>query len=241
MKLQSLGSSSKGNCYVLTTDENSVLVIECGVPFMEVKKAIGFDIAKIQGVLLTHSHGDHNKYVSEYLKAGIKVYAHPDTIKETRVISHNWKPLSTESTMPLAGFQIMPFLLKHDVTCLGFLFRYKDGNTFPFITDTHYCPFVFPGMTNIIVECNYSLDIISKRSIPKVVHDRVLRSHMSLDTVIGFLKANDLRSVNNIVLIHLSDGNSHAENFKKEIEQLTGKTVHIADKGTQIEFNKHQF
>lgn len=43
-----------------------------------------------------------------------------------------------------------------------------------------------------------------------------------------FLKANDLRHVQEIWLLHLSDGNSDADRFKREIQELTGKPVYIA-------------
>jgi hypothetical protein len=44
--------------------------------------------------------------------------------------------------------------------------------------------------------------------------------------------------VNNIVIIHLSNTNSDADRFKKEISDLTGKTITIADAGMTIQFDK---
>jgi uncharacterized surface protein with fasciclin (FAS1) repeats len=64
---------------------------------------------------------------------------------------------------------------------------------------------------------------------------------MSLDTCKRTLKANDLSQVNNIVLIHLSDGNSDAARFKREVQEVTGKTVWIADAGMEIPFNRTPF
>ena len=243
MKLICLGSSSKGNCYILK-DDYSAIIIEAGVPFYEVSKALEFDLTRIKGLLLTHSHGDHNKYIKEYINAGIHVYAHADTLRESGIdkMTYRCHPIQDQIVFELGETQVLPFALKHDVTCMGFLFQTMDGNTFPFITDTHYVPFRFPGMTNIIIECNYSLEIMNMReNLPDSVARRVLRSHIELDTCKNFLMANDLRHVNNIVLIHLSDGNSNAEQFKIEIGQLTGKTVHIADKGMKINLSKYQF
>jgi hypothetical protein len=65
---------------------------------------------------------------------------------------------------------------------------------------------------------------------------------MSLATCKKTLLANDLSKVRNIVLIHLSDSNSDARRFKKEIEDITGKVVHIADTDYTIEnFSKTAF
>ena len=59
---------------------------------------------------------------------------------------------------------------------------------------------------------------------------RVMKSHMSIETAKEFLRVNDLSQVREIWLIHLSDGNSDAERFKREVAELTGKMVFVADK-----------
>ena len=49
MHLKCLGSSSAGNCYLLE-NETECLMIECGIPIKEVKKAMNFNIRKIVGL-----------------------------------------------------------------------------------------------------------------------------------------------------------------------------------------------
>jgi len=63
--------------------------------------------------------------------------------------------------------------------------------------------------------------------VPPALKKRILKSHFSLENVKEFLKANDLSRVQEIWLLHLSDGNSDAERFKREIQELTGKMVFI--------------
>ena len=63
--------------------------------------------------------------------------------------------------------------------------------------------------------------------MPPALKKRILKSHFSLENVKEFLKANDLSRVQEIWLLHLSDGNSDAERFKREIQELTGKMVFI--------------
>lgn len=48
MRLIVLGSNSLGNCYILE-NKKEALIIEAGVPFQEVKKAMNYDIGKIVG------------------------------------------------------------------------------------------------------------------------------------------------------------------------------------------------
>lgn len=49
-----------------------------------------------------------------------------------------------------------------------------------------------------------------------------------LENVKKFLLANDLSKVEAIFLLHLSDNNSNAERFKREVQELTGRMVFIA-------------
>ena len=65
IKLKVLGSGSSGNCYILE-NENEALIIEAGLPFMEVKKALNFNVMKIVGMISSHEHGDHYKYFEQY-------------------------------------------------------------------------------------------------------------------------------------------------------------------------------
>ena len=51
---------------------------------------------------------------------------------------------------------------------------------------------------------------------------------MSLENFITFLRANDMSTVRQIYLLHLSDGNSDAEAFQRQVQQETGAEVYIA-------------
>jgi len=83
-----------------------------------------------------------------------------------------------------------------------------------------------------MVECNFAEDILRQNVIdglvPNDLKNRLLRSHMSLETCKDFLRLTDLSRVREIHLIHMSEGNSDALRFKKEIQALTGKPTYIA-------------
>lgn len=68
-----------------------------------------------------------------------------------------------------------------------------------------------------------------------------MQSHMSLETCIDVLRANNLTTVNNIVLIHLSDSNSNAMQCLKSVQKQTHKNITIAHRGIVIPFNKTPF
>lgn len=245
MRLKVLGSSSAGNCYVLENDQEA-LILECGIRFSEVKKILGFNLRKVAGALLTHSHGDHAAHVKDFLSAGIQVYASPKTIEATGINSHRWVSMPQEGNRHVVGtWQVIPYCVKHDVPCYCFLLRHEECGTVCFITDTYYLPFTFRGLNNIIVEANYCQDILDANMEAGRLHgkvrNRIISSHMELGTTKEFLQSNDLSAVNNIVLIHLSDGNSNADRFRREVTEVTGKAIHIAERGMAIEFNKTPF
>ena len=143
----------------------------------------------------------------------------------------------------IGGFTIMPFDVHHDVKePLGFLINHKDMGTVLFATDTSYLEYRFKQLTNILIECNYSEKILLKNmdndSIDSSTGIRIANTHMSLENCKELVKANDNPKLKNIVLLHLSDGNSNAKEFKEVMEELTHKRVEIADKGLEIEMNK---
>ena len=248
MQLECLSSSSKGNCYVLS-DDTEALVIECGVSLREVKKAVNFNISNIVGCLVSHEHGDHAGHVNEFLDNRINVWMSEGTEKALNgKIKSNYLPLLMEagSKFNLGNFTILPFDVKHDCAePLGFLVKHPEIGVLLFVTDSYFIPYTFAGLTNIMIEANYRMDLLQRNiesgKIPEKLRTRTLESHMSLDTCREALLANDLSKVNNIILLHLSDTNSNEEEFKSEIHAATGKKVHIAKKNLVININKHPF
>jgi len=258
MELKILGSSSAGNCYVFDNGVEA-LVLECGVRFAEVQRAVDFDLSRVVGCVVSHEHGDHAREVQKFVDARIPVYASAGTIRALSVkgnhrghyplstvhcplsklstvhcpLSKLLRPVRAREPFSLGGFKVLAFDVRHDAAQpFGFLLAHAEMGTTLFATDTYYLAYRFAGLNHILIECNYRLDILNRNvsngSVPAAVRDRVLQSHMSYDTCLETLLANDLSAVNNIVLIHLSERNSDAAAFQQGIEEATGKKVHVA-------------
>lgn len=246
MKLKILGSSSAGNAYVFDSGKEALLV-ECGMPYRSIQKAVDFDISRIVGAIVSHEHGDHAGHIHKVLEARIPCYMSRGTATALR-LDDNALVRHTEEfkAYQIGGFTIQGFSVQHDAAePFGYLIHHKEMGTVLFATDTYYLKYKFAGLSNILIECNYRLDILEANveagRIAKPQRDRTIKSHLSYETCKETLLANDLSKVNNIVLIHLSTGNSDASEFLKGIKEATCKTVHIADKGMEIEFNKTPF
>ncbi|NIK12844.1 MBL fold metallo-hydrolase [Alkalibacillus almallahensis] len=230
--IQVVGSSSKGNAYLIT-DGRTPILLECGVKFKDIQRAIGFKTSDLAGCLITHEHNDHCAALKDVTKAGIDCYMSPGTAEAINHNHHRVKTVTNKQAFKLGTWTILPFDVQHDVSePLGFLLANQDGEKLLFATDTYYIKYKFKGLTHVLVECNYSLDIlndnIATERVPKLMKKRLLRSHFSLENVKGFLKANDLSKVQTIYLLHLSDNNSDEQRFKEEVQALTGKPVYVA-------------
>lgn len=240
MQLKVIGSNSSGNGYLLVS-ANETLLIECGVHFKLIKQALNFNLRNVSAIV-SHSHGDHAVSIKDVLNAGIYVYAGIETLTAKGVQGHHRARVLHEGNVQEIGkFKVKPFEVVHDVPCFGFMISHPEMGLCVFVTDTCYSGYVFKGVNNFIVECNHAQDIIESNGTPEFLRNRIIQSHMNLEVCKELLLANDLHQVNNIVLIHLSDDNSDARRFKKEMEDLTGKTINIAKPGLSIPFNKTPF
>jgi phosphoribosyl 1,2-cyclic phosphodiesterase len=246
MILKVLGSSSAGNCYILENDSEA-LILEAGIRFSEVKHALNYNIKKIVCCLITHEHKDHAGHINEFLNDAVTVWASEGTIKNITLKGFRL-PLFLEAgtLFKAGGFRIIPFETKHDAAePMGFFINHPETGNVLFATDTYYLPCTFSNLNNILIEANYRMDILEENTrngrISAAQRNRTLQSHMSYETCLKTLLANDLSKVNNIVLIHLSNDNSNAINFQEGIRKATGKTTHVADNGIVINFNKTPF
>ncbi|SNY19283.1 Phosphoribosyl 1,2-cyclic phosphodiesterase [Orenia metallireducens] len=231
--IKTLASSSKGNCYIVSDGQNK-LIIECGISIKKIKKGLDFNLSSVDGLLLSHSHGDHSKAIKDVIRCGIDVYTSQGTLDKLNIKSHRTKVVKSLNKFRINNWVILPFETKHDdPEPLGFLIVSKSGKKILFATDTYYLKYKFKNLNFMMLECNYALDILNENirtgRVPAVQKKRLLKSHFSLENVKSFLKANDLAQVQVIHLLHLSERNSDADRFKREIQELTGKMVLVAD------------
>ena len=242
MRLTILGSSSAANGYVLDNSREA-LVLECGCPLIDLQRAVDFDLRRVAGVLLTHEHADHARHALKYVEAALPLYASQGTLMAlpdevcTSPYSH---PVRSPRPFHVGRFHVLPFDVRHDAAePLGFLVSHPEMGAAVFATDTRFLPYTFDGVRTWLLECNYDAALLAENARAGIVSEaqrvRVVESHMSLDTCLETLRANDLTATRRIILIHLSDRNSNAAAFRKTIARATGREVIAADHGQTIE------
>lgn len=232
IEITTIASGSTGNCYHIT-DGSTALLLECGIRFRDIQKALNFNTSDIAGVLISHEHKDHSKALKDVLKAGLNVYLSQGTADAEKIQHHRLKIIEAKRQFTIGTWTILPFDIEHDAADpLGFLLMNQQGEKLLFATDTYYVRYKFLGLTHIMVECNYSIDILEENiasgRVHKAMKNRLLKSHFSLENVIEFLRANDLSKVQEIHLLHLSSTNSDAELFKQRVQEITGKMAYVS-------------
>lgn len=80
-----------------------------------------------------------------------------------------------------------------------------------------------------MIECNYVKSRLDENvklcKIDINLRNRIVKNHLSLETVVEALKIADLNKLRKIYLLHLSDSNSDEALIKRTIQETTGIEV----------------
>lgn len=234
IEITPFASSSAGNAYRVT-DGQTTLLLEAGLPYKELQRVLDYRVTGLAGCLISHEHGDHSRAAQNLMRAGVTIYTSQGTANALGLSGHRLCPVNAHTQLAIDTWTVLPFDVEHDAAePLGFVLANRVGDKLVFLTDTYYSRYTFSGITHLMVECNYSLDIVNQRVEDGKLHPaqkrRLLRSHFGLDNVKDMLRANDLSKLREVWLVHLSDGNSDADRFKREIQEITGTVVKVAGK-----------
>jgi len=231
MKLISFGSGSSGNSHLITID-NTRILIDAGIN----PKKMGIRLAelgKVDGVLITHEHQDHAKYVQKLRNLALDIYLTEGTLDALNIKDdYRYHIIKEKQAFFIANnVKILPFASFHDASePVNFLITGKNAKLV-YITDTGIAPYKINGMTHIMVEANHSDDLLDvsfeKGYINSSLYKRIKKNHLSIDQTLAFLEMNDLTYVKHINLTHLSNANSNEETFKKSVQERTGREVSV--------------
>lgn len=235
--LKVIGSGSSGNGYAIETD-NEILLLEAGCRAKEVKEAINFQVSKIVGMFITHSHKDHCEYIRQYMDLGFPIYTNEET-QGFILIKYGKNAVTGIPEMKAihaGNFKVTGFYLPHNGTpCFGYYIEHPEIGRMVFLTDFEVCEWNFKTkkLNHILIEANYSNELIDY-SFPNAKH--ILLGHCELETSLDFIESNITDSLKNVILLHLSDRNSDEKEFCSAVQSIVGPVVNvaIAGKGKEI-------
>jgi phosphoribosyl 1,2-cyclic phosphodiesterase len=116
--------------------------------------------------------------------------------------------------------------------CYGFLITHPEMGRMLYITDTNLIKWRFKGITHILLGVNYDKDLIDNEDSAKVNH--VYRGHMSIDTACDFVKANNSKDLQNVIMCHLSKNNADKNLFIEKMKKtVPNVNVEVAERNRE--------
>ena len=212
-----LGSGSGGNSAIVEC-AGVRLMIDAGLSAKQLTlrlELLGIDPASLDGILLTHEHGDHVRGLKVFLKKHpVPVFATPQTshvVRETGIDGGTWKTFETGQTFTIRDSIIQSFSIQHDaVDPVGFVLG-STTRKMGFLSDAGFVTRSMTenlrGLHGLFVEANYDDELLeadTKRpwSIKQRISSR--HGHLSNDQVTGLIRDIAHAELGRIVLGHLS-------------------------------------
>lgn len=221
----SLGSGSSGNsCYIGTS--KSGVIIDAGIRaenIRDILKGNGIEMNMVKGILLTHDHSDHVKYVYTLIRnhRHLKVYCTNRVLSgilRRHSISKRIKdfhvPIFKEIPFNIGELEITAFEVPHDGSDnMGFSITF-DSRNFVIATDMgeisararHY----IHEAHYLMIEANYDLRMLLTGRYPEYLKARIQTTHGHMDNEMtaSFLKEIITPKLSHIFLCHLSKDNN---------------------------------
>lgn len=248
MKIISLGSSSKGNCYVISDGAN-LIMLECGFSYSYIAGELqkrGYIPAQLSGVLISHEHDDHARSWHRMVMH-CRVYASGGTIDafaekkpSLAAMVTDISPETPEDYMSpvytVGGFDVISFRTFHNTKePLGFLIRSRlTGEQLVFAIDTANLNYRFSGVEQMMLEANYAEGLLEQQThlLPEL-KKRIRHCHMEIGRLCDYLRGLDLSDCREIYLMHLSDKSSDEYLFYRKVRAVVpeGVKVYILPRG----------
>ena len=237
LKFISFGSGSSGNCYLLTTPTDGLL-IDIGVGLRGLKKDFrdyGLSVSQVHHVLVTHDHADHIKsiglfsndyhvpvYTTEKVHEGInRNYCVQQKVPEE--LKHY---VQKGKAIQIGDFLVTPFEVPHDSSDnVGYMIE-AEGVVFCIITDAGYVTDemkTYISRANyLVIEANHDEEMVANGPYPDFLKGRILSQtgHLSNRSCALALVENMTEQLRYIWLCHLSEENNHPELARKTVESL---------------------
>ncbi|MDE6513731.1 MAG: MBL fold metallo-hydrolase [Muribaculaceae bacterium] len=224
----SFGSGSSGNCSYVG-DTKGGFLIDAGVDPLKVEQSLrgaGIDMTKVRGILLTHDHGDHVRYVYSLLRnhRHLLVYCTPKVMNGllrrhsiSRRIRDYHRAIYKEFEFKIGNFVVTPFEVSHDGSDNCGFYISHGTRSMAVATDlgciTERVRHYMSRVNFIVLESNYDLEMLMTGSYPDYLKARIVANQGHLDNQVsaGFVAEIWTPILSHVFLCHLSNDNNRPE------------------------------
>lgn len=211
MKLKCIATGSSGNCYTLTADNGETLILDAGIGILDIKKGLNWNIRNVVGCIVSHAHSDHSKSVKDLRDMGIPVFTPYEVLLTNKFLANSYFAVRIFDLTTSDNKWVHTNSDGSECPCYGFLIEHPEMGKMLYITDCEFVKWRFSGINHILLGVNYDKDLIDNEDSAKVNH--VYRGHMSIDTACDFVKANNFKDLENVIMCHLSKNNADKDLF----------------------------
>lgn len=233
MRLTVLGSGSTGNAVLICAGATRVLV-DAGMSARETARrlaVVGEDLTRLDGVIITHEHGDHAGGLRVLLKsldcpvyisgetrdAYIRERAHNSSSssdeprKRADALRDRTDEISSSRDFRIGEIDFHPFTIPHDAADnFGFIAQHDGVRVATLMDFGHITTLIseqLRGCAAIVIESNHSRDMLKACDVyPWELKQRILSrtGHLSNEDVAAWLKDDFDGAAEHVVLAHLS-------------------------------------
>ena len=236
MRFTCLASGSEGNCILIESMQNNKterLLIDCGINLVNLEKRLAersVTLKQIDGVVITHEHGDHCKgVVSVVKKIEIPVFMTYGTFLASSSFKRDLKPsfFSPHKKFNFLGFEIEPFPVPHDAReTIAIIIKVGDC-CLGVLTDTgmvtKHTLNVLKKVGALVIEFNYDENLLNQSKYPEALKKRISSNygHLSNTSAFNLIRALESEYQKVIVAAHLSTNNNSESIVNSLLEKLS--------------------
>lgn len=154
----------------------------------------------------------------------------PEQVKEQYIGDRNAISIEPMRKIEVDGFYLTAFEVPHDkdVVCYAYIIEHEDFGKLLYMTDCMYCKYNLQSqkINHFLIECNYSKDLVDE-NYERSLRNRVLSTHMELQTVKNFVEANKSSALRTVILCHASTSNLNCDIAIEQIKEVVGNNVNV--------------
>jgi phosphoribosyl 1,2-cyclic phosphodiesterase len=236
LRFASLASGSGGNCLIVEIGSTRIL-IDCGLKLTETERRLerlGVPPGEIDGILVTHEHGDHACGVFDFAAAhGVAVYLTYGTLRAMREegkVTEGVRTVQLDGRQSLAvgDAQVHPFTVPHDAR-EPVQFVVSDGaSRLGVMTDvgtpTAHVASCLSRCDALVLECNHDLDMLWAGGYPKWLKQRIAGpfGHLNNGDAERLLAGIDRSRLKHVIAAHLSQQNNRPQLAREALARAMG-------------------
>lgn len=231
LEVHVLASGSDGNCTVIESDGEAIM-IDAGISCKRILKQMeqeGVDKEMVKAILITHEHSDHVSGAGATARRlGVPVMCNVETYNATTFGKVDFVPFDPAGSFDVGQFHVTPLPTSHNAVRPNAFYAEVDGKGALVATDTGKMTFPIEQALRAadiaVIEANYDKQMLVDGPYPESLKRLIgsERGHMwNVDTA-NAIRRTMTEHRRQIFLAHLSRTNNEPDLARETVADITG-------------------